>query len=167
MWHWVKHQGFRELPWRTRIWWSETRKWKKCWEQVQSISCPASWQPVWKASVLRLGCNGRSWSFSEALRSWHHDCSLVARCPPGNTTNHYNCCCELWKLKNMLLCRQVWDELHWANFVFKFCSSFNTNFVSIFDLMSLASVKNACKQGQVQVTQMKRDKMDKQRQSTE
>lgn len=32
---------------------------------------------------------------------------------------------------------------------------FNTNFVSIFDLMSLASVRNACKQGQIRVIQMK------------
>lgn len=31
--------------------------------------CPASGQPVSKASVLRVGYSGRSWSFSEALRS--------------------------------------------------------------------------------------------------
>lgn len=81
---------------------------KKCWEQAQSIFCPASWQPVWKASVLRLGCNGRSWSFFEALRSWLHDCSLVACCPPGNTTNYYSWFRKLSKLKNTLLQRQVY-----------------------------------------------------------
>lgn len=45
--------------------------------------CPASWQPVSKASALRVGYSGRSWSFSEALRSWLHDCSPAVCCPPA------------------------------------------------------------------------------------
>lgn len=67
----------------------KTRKGKEVLRASTVRLCPASWQPVWKASVLRGGCNGRSWSFSEAPRSWLHDCSLVACCPPKNMTNIY------------------------------------------------------------------------------
>lgn len=49
--------------------------------------CPASWQPVSEQTlVLRGGYSGRSWSFSEALRSSLRDCSPAACCPPANVT---------------------------------------------------------------------------------
>lgn len=45
--------------------------------------CPASWQPVCKASVLRVSYSGRSCSSSEARRSSLRGYSPVLRFPPG------------------------------------------------------------------------------------
>lgn len=82
-----KYQGFRESPGRTGQGWVETRKGKEVLRASTVHLCPASWQPVWKASVLRVSYSGRSWSSFEALRSWPHDCYPVACCPPANVTD--------------------------------------------------------------------------------
>lgn len=76
---------FGESPGKTGHRWTERVTGKEVLSTVHL--CPASWQPASKALVLRVDYSGRSWSFSEALRSWLHGCSPVACCPPANMTN--------------------------------------------------------------------------------
>lgn len=117
---------------------------KKCWEQAQSISLPSVQPAGSQCGRPQSSDEGAAEEAGLFLRLWDLDSmtaplwrvALLER--QQITTGRF---CELEKIYTDMF------TLTFYFFFFLMKLQLHTNFVSIFDLMSLARVRNACKQG--------------------